>query len=96
MGIEYRLQAKSASPLRLDALLRSGPFFTDFNAEYSIYNFRLKPTDHRNEMPDIAASVELDGLYLCAYGRSDVAKEVIEFLKTSLENEFGEASIEEL
>jgi len=49
----------------LDRLLRGHPRFTDFDAAFGSYNFRLG--GHAPSMPHVEARIEAYGVYFCDY-----------------------------
>ena len=96
MGIELKLRLTNSDPQRLDAILRQGPFFSDYDSEYQMYNFRGDAESEPGKMPDVSAAVEADGLYVCENASSDIVEEVTAYLKRSVEAAFGYLDIEEL
>lgn len=96
MGIEYKLRVETSDEQTFDGILRQGPFFANFDAQYGFYNFRHPSNTHSTQMPDLVAAIECDGIYICDKGSKQVAEEVMVFLKASLERMFGPVSLEEL
>jgi hypothetical protein len=81
---------------KLDDILRRVPFFSDYDPDYRLYNFRLASNTDPAVMPNLVAAIERDGLYACDNGGSDLAERVITHLKASLEGELGQLRIEEI
>ena len=96
MGIEYKFHVNSFDTQKLDDVLRRGPFFSDYDPDCRLYNFRNASNTDPAVMPDLVAAIESDGLYVCDNGGSDLAERVLNYLKASLEGELGQLRIEEI
>jgi hypothetical protein len=96
MGIEYKFHVDSFDRQKFDNILRRGPFFSDYDPEYRLYNFRMASNTDSAVMPNLVAAIESDGLYVCDNGGSNLTEQVINYLKASLEGELGQLRIEEI
>jgi hypothetical protein len=75
MGIEYRLTF-TGIPDELDRDLRSMQFFSHFDPQYGLYNYRCEPAV-RSGIPTAWVRIEPDGLYLCDNGGSSAHSAMI-------------------
>jgi hypothetical protein len=90
MGIEYKFYVNNFDTRKLDDILRRGPYFSDYDPDYRLYNFRMTSNTDPVVMPNLVAAIEPDGLYVCDNGGSNIAGRVINHLKASLEGELGQ------
>jgi hypothetical protein len=96
MDVEYKFHLNSFDKQKLNDILRRGPFFSDYDPDYRLYNFRLASNTDPVVMPNLVAAIEPDGLYVCDNGGSDLADRVINYLEAFLEGELGQLRIEEI
>jgi hypothetical protein len=96
MGIEYKFYVNNFDAQKLDDILRRGPFFSDYDTDFRLYNFRMASNTDPVVMPNLVVAIEPDGLYVCDNGGSDSAERVINYLKAFLEGELGQLRIEEI
>ena len=99
MGKEYLLRFTFQNHARpaLDTLLRETPYFSDYDSDYHLYNFRTQPPLELPQMPDLYAAIEHEGLYVCEFGEdAAVVETVINYLEAALRTQFGEVTLEDL
>lgn len=90
MGTECRFVLDGDVDARaLDAVLRAQPRFTDFDARYGAYNFRLEGA--APSMPHAEARLEERAVYFCDYADDG---SIFEALRATLVDRFGVRVVE--
>jgi hypothetical protein len=69
----------------LDSLIRSAPFFSSYNPEYQLYEFRDPERTDADPTPNFAVKIEEDGLWCSAYGNQQLMQEVDTYLVTGIQ-----------
>lgn len=95
MGIEYKIRFFNKDARKLDAMLRQAPFFSDYDANFKLYNYRHDPDKDLDVMPDAHAAIEADGIYFCD-NCGKISSIVLEHLKTIASQRDGGAITSEL
>lgn len=89
MGKEYKLRFEHQSE-NIGGLLRSLPFFAEFDEEWASYCYRTE--DNMKTMPSVEIRIEDDGIYLCDYGAS---MHLFGSVVTEFVSRFGRVQIED-
>lgn len=96
-GYLFRFHFPTHARPTLDALLREAPYFSDYDPDYHLYNFRSRPPVQLPQMPDLYAAIEHEGVYVYEFGGEfEVIEAILNYLETSVKARFGEVTIDDL
>lgn len=75
-------------------ILVAAPFFSDFNREHDMYNYRRDETEDPGSMPNAYASLCPFGVEFCAFGDQELIATVSDYLLKLLKARFGDVKEE--
>ncbi|MBK9145705.1 MAG: hypothetical protein IPM23_24795 [Candidatus Melainabacteria bacterium] len=95
MGFEFKISLANRDGDRIEQVLCSAPFYSDYDASREFFNFR-EPEEKRTGWPALWAKLDPDGIYLCHNGNRAVFKAVVDHIRQNLGEGFGEFRMDEL
>lgn len=95
MGIEYKIKFSVDTDENVDEMLRHTPFFSNYDQNYNLYNYRDDFNTNPFVMPDAHAAIESDGIYFCD-NCGKISRLVFEHLKRTASQKYGIIEIVEL
>ncbi len=95
MGVEYKIGFLVEDAQSLDAMLRQAPFFSDYDENFKLYNYREDLSKDLFVMPDAHAAIEADGIYFCG-NCGKISSVILEHLKRAASQRYGSTVVVEL
>ena len=84
MGIEYRVPLDDPMPQAWDHILRTAPYFSQYNQSYQLFEFRSAQRPNLGEMPAVVVAIEPHGLYVCDNGDRRIAQAVLTCVRAAI------------
>jgi hypothetical protein len=95
MGIEFQVRLPNLDADKCGEILRSAPFYSDYDASHEFFNFR-DPARENGGWPELWAKLDTDGIYLCHNGSRAVFEAVVDHIRQNICKPSEELCIEEL
>jgi hypothetical protein len=95
MGFEFKIYLPNLDTERSTRVLRSAPFYSDYDASHDFFNFRDPNTDS-SSWPAVWAKLEPDGIYLCHNGDRAIFQSVVDHIRQNLAQDSDKFRMDEL